>query len=327
MRVRVHYPVDTGEVQLRTDLDWDRDVAPIATSRDGSARTFELGDERPFHYFKPVLRRAGELRWAEGDDRLSIRGGPVLDVYPHFERDEACHVCTLHQVPSAVAARGYEVRVFLPPGYDENPLERFPVVYMQDGQNLFFADQSFTGAHWRVQETLAVLTSMSLVRATIVVGVYPRDRVKEYTAPGYLEYAEFLALELKPWVDAHYRTLVAACDTAVMGSSLGGVAALHVAWEHPRVFGNAGCMSSTFGFGDDLLERVVAGPKRDIRVYLDTGWPRDNYEVNRCMRSALLQRGFVAGGDLWYSAHPNARHEEDAWARRLHMPIQFFFGV
>jgi predicted alpha/beta superfamily hydrolase len=327
MRVRVHYPAAPGEVRLRTDRDWDKDVAPIGVSADGAVSTFALGDDKPFHYFKPILRRAGELRWSMGDDRLTIRGGPVLDVFPHFERDEACHVCTLHQVPSSVTARGYEVRVFLPPGYDENSLERFPVVYMQDGQNLFFADEAFAGAHWRVPETLAALTAMSLVRATIVVGVYPRDRMTEYTAPGYCDYAKFLALELKPWVDAHYRTLVGACDTAVMGSSLGGVASLHTVWEHPEVFGNAGCMSSTFGHRDDLLERVVAGPKRGIRVYIDTGWPRDNYEMNRCMRAALLQAGYVPGVDLWYAAHPNARHDEDAWARRLYMPIQFFFGV
>ena len=73
----------------------------------------------------------------------------------------------------------------------------------------------------------------------------------------------------------------------VMGSSLGGVVSLFLAWQWPGVFGNAGCLSSTFGFRDDLLERIESEPKRPIKIYLDSGWPHDNYETTRIMRNTL----------------------------------------
>ena len=221
---------------------------------------------------------------------------------------------------------GYDVRVFLPPGYDENALQRFPVLYMQDGQNLFFPDEAAGGKHWRVSETLALLDRMSLVRQVIVVGVIPRDRTREYTAPGYVEYGRFLSEDLKPWVDANYRTLSGPEDTLVMGSSLGGVASLHMAWAHPDRFGNAACLSSTFGYADDLAQRVRRGPRPDIRVYLDSGWPHDNFEATRGMRSELLRRGFEEGRDLHYLAFPRASHDEKSWALRAHVPFQLFFG-
>jgi enterochelin esterase-like enzyme len=196
---------------------------------------------------------------------------------------------------------------------------------MQDGQNLFFPDEAPQGKHWRVAETLALLERMCLVRQVIVVGVYPRERMREYTKPGYEAYGRFLARELKPYVDAQYRTLSGPADTAVMGSSLGGVVSLHAGWQHPEAFGQVGALSATFGYQDDLLERVLSERKRALQVYLDSGWPRDNYEAVRGMAAALRARGFAEGRDLLYLAYPESRHEEDSWAARLHVPFQFFF--
>lgn len=326
MKVRIHYPLQRGALFLRTDADWEHDLAPTRV-RGGSCFEFDLGQESPFRYFKAVLRDGDELRWAQGTNGLAVEPGTVRDAFPYFEPDSTCHVCDVHGVPSTFEERGHDVRVFLPPGYDENPLEHYPCVYMQDGQNLFFPDEAFGGKHWRVQETLSVLNSMNLVRQVIVVGVYPRERMREYTAPGYDSYARFLAQELKPWVDERYRTLRDPSSTAVMGSSLGGVLALHACWEHPESFGNAACMSSTFGFRDDLLERVLHAARRPIRVYLDSGWPGDNYEVNLGMRQALVLRGYREGVDLRYNAFPLARHDEESWASRVHLPLQFFFGA
>ena len=100
----------------------------------------------------------------------------------------------------------------------------------------------------------------------------------------------------------------------------------YLAWEHPDVFGMAGCLSSTFGWRDDLMERVATEPRRRVRFYLDSGWPRDNYEVTRGMRDRLAARGWRPGEDLFHLAYPEARHDERAWAGRLHVPFQYFFG-
>ncbi len=326
--VRVHYPLRNAgsgeELRLRCDSDWDLDLAPRSVSDERDLFEFVLPAAKSFTCFKPVLREGASVRWSQGDDFLAVDDAP-LDVHPHFEPDDACHVCTLHAVPSNILEQGRDVRVFLPPGYDENTCERFPVLYMQDGQNLFFPDEAFGGKHWRVEETLKHLGAMNLIRKVIVVGVYSRDRMRDYTSPGYLEYGRFLVEELKPWIDERYRTLRDPGQTAVLGSSLGGVVSLHVAWQWPRVFGLAGCMSSTFGHQDDLLARVESEPRRAIRIYLDSGHPRDNYEATRAMRSALVSRGYREGLDLAYMAFPGARHDEDAWALRVHLPFQFFF--
>jgi len=324
MKVRVHYPLTSGRMVLRTEDDWDKDVLP--TDETENTFDFVLERERSFRYFKPVVVDGDDTRWAQGPNALAVRRRATTHVFPYFDEQLKCHVCDLQLVPSSFEERGYEVRVFLPPGYDENVLERFPVLYMQDGQNLFFADGAFAGKHWRISETLSLLDKMNLVQKVIVVGVYPRDRMQEYTSPGYVAYTSFLADELKPWVDEHYRTLSDPGNTAVLGSSLGGVVSLFAGWERPDVFGRVGCMSSTFGYEDDLVERISSESKRPIRVYLDSGWPSDNYEVTRGMRAALRERGYREGKDLAYFAFPEARHDEDSWAARVHVPFQFWFG-
>jgi pimeloyl-ACP methyl ester carboxylesterase len=76
-----------------------------------------------------------------------------------------------------------------------------------------------------------------------------------------------------------------------MGSSLGGVVSFYLGWQRPEVFGKVGCLSSTFTYRDDLLKRVSTQPKRKIRIYLDSGWPGDNYEPTCSMRDRLIWKG------------------------------------
>jgi len=327
VRVHVHYRCEGGRIVLRSDANWERDLAPIAVSADRSQHRFELPIAGPFSAFKPVLVDAnGTATWAQGENDLAFADGARgRDVYPYFRADARCSVCTPAQVEGR-DGRSHTVRVFVPPGYDENSLERFPVVYMQDGQNLFLPEEAFNGQAWNLDETLRVLAAMNRVRRVIAVGVVPRDRMQDYTTPGYDAYGSYLVEDLKPWVDTHYRTHTGAAETAVMGSSLGGVVSLHLAWTWPEVFGNAGCLSSTFGYRDDLRARITREPRRRLRLYLDSGWPHDNYEVTRAMRDLLVARGYKDGRDLMYLAFPRAAHDENAWAMRAHIPFQHFFA-
>jgi predicted alpha/beta superfamily hydrolase len=111
-----------------------------------------------------------------------------------------------------------------------------------------------------------------------------------------------------------------------MGSSLGGVVSLFLGWQWPEVFGKVACLSSTFAYQDDLLERVSKESKRKIRIYLDSGWPGDNYEATRSMRDRLIWKGYRPGSELFYLAFPEAKHDENAWASRSAIPFQFLFG-
>ena len=188
------------------------------------------------------------------------------------------------------------------------------------------ASTAFGGNEWQVDETMDRLDEMNALRKVIVVGIRPADRMRDYTAPGYREYGRFLTQGLKPFIDQRFRTLEGPGNAIVMGSSLGGVAALHVAWAHSDVFGGAACLSSTFGRFDDLFERVATEPKRPLLLYLDSGWPKDNYEATNAMRDLLVSRGYQLGVDLMQFSFPEGKHAEGSWAARSHLPFQFFFG-
>lgn len=324
MIVRVHYPLSSGRIVLRIEDDWERNVEAIDA---GPSRfDFEVRVASPFFYFKPVILENGkEPRWAAGENYLGLSSQHVpREIYPYFEADRKCSACELRKVSSRFG--NFDYRVFYPPGYHENSLKRYPVLYMQDGQNLFFPEEAFQGRHWRIAETLGLLDAMSLVDKVLVVGVYPNAREENYTKPGYEAYGRFLVEALKPEIDRSFRTLPEPGRTAVMGSSLGGVVSFYLAWQWPQIFGMAACLSSTFGFRDDLEERVASEPRRDLRLYLDSGWPRDNYEATRNMRALLLRRGYRECQDLLYLGFPEAIHNEAHWAMRTHVPFQFFFG-
>src|SRR4029434_3103713 len=153
-----------------------------------------------------------------------------------------------------------------------NTLKRYPVLYMHDGNNLFLKEEAFLGNTWRTDEVLCVLDKMNALAAACVWGIHPNEREGEYTQPGYEDYGRFLVETLKPLINAKYRTLAGAINTAVMGSSLGGVVSFYLGWQWPEVFGKIACLSSTFAYRDDLLERIAEEPKRRIRIYLDSGW-------------------------------------------------------
>lgn len=323
-RIRVRYPLDSGRIVLRTDLDWEKDMEPVDAS--ASVFDFEVPSEAPFLYFKPVVLQDGKpAGWSVGENYLALSSQrQPREIYPYFQADHRCSACDLRELASPEGR--YDYRVFYPPGYHENLLKRYPVLYMQDGQNLFFPDEAFQGHHWRIAETLSLLDSMNLVDKVIVVGVYPNERESNYTLPGYESYGRFLAEALKPEIDRCFRTLPGPTTTAVMGSSLGGVVSFYLAWQYPEVFGMAACLSSTFGWRDDLKERVREEARKNLKLYLDSGWPRDNYEANRDMRALLVGKGFREGDDLLYLGFPEALHDEEHWAMRCHIPFQFLFG-
>jgi len=327
MKVVVHYPLTSGNLVLRTDNDWTMDIQPEVVGENHQFH-FRFNTDRPFTYFKPVLRSEAGDHWSVGDNYLVLASqAESTDVFPYFQPDETCSACELRQLVDERTGRKHAYRVFYPPGYHENCLKRYPVIYMHDGQNLFFPDEAFQGQHWRLAETLAKLDAMNASRQVIVVGVYPNERQLDYTQPGYQDYGRFIVEHLKPAIDSNYRTLDDPASTAVMGSSLGGVASFYLAWQYPQVFGLAACMSSTFGWRDDLFKRVETEQPPNIRLYLDSGWPGDNFEVTREMRMRLNQRGFVEGVNLHYFAFPDALHNETHWAARTHVPVQLFFSA
>lgn len=325
IKIQVFYPPSDRRMVLRTEMDWDRDVQPSWVSDDRTITEFTVRTDQHYFYFKPCL--AGpQLAWSCGSNYLATTGtSNIRRVYPIFFSGLRG---TFSGVVNVRAPDGAEhgLRVYFPPGYDENVLKRYPVLYMHDGSNLFFPEEAFGGSEWQVDENLEQLDSMCLVDKVLVVGIYARDRMNEYTRPGYERYGRLLVEQVKPMIDARLRTLADRENTAVMGSSLGGVVSFYLGWQYPEVFGKAACLSSTFGYRDDLLERVLGEPRRDVRFYIDSGWPEDNYENTTAMRDHLLAAGYEFGRDVLHFAFPGALHNEGSWAARSHVPFQFFFG-
>jgi len=325
--IRVVYPTDGGRIALRTEANWDSNVEAHSIRQNGRVSEFQIETERPYFYFKPVLLRDGVAIWSRGENFLAVTtSSALLEIHPYFHEDAHCSVCELMPPLASASGAQHRFRVFLPPGYYENTLKKYPVLYMHDGHNLFFKEEAFVGNTWRTDEVLGMLDKMNAIEEVIVVGIHPNDRMIEYTRPGYEDYGRFLVETLKLLIDAKYRTLTSPANTAVMGSSLGGVVSFYLGWQWPDVFGKVACLSSTFTYRDDLLERVSAEPKRKIRIYLDSGWPGDNYEATRGMRDRLIWKGYRPGSELFYLAFPEAKHHENAWAARSPIPFQFLFG-
>jgi len=326
-QLRVAYPPGRGRLVLRTEFDWNADVEPISVSADGVESLFELEAQQPFLYFKPVLISGEERHWAVGDNSLLLMGEEDKRVcHPFFFGSSEGRFSELIEFPSEILGRTHKVKVYLPPGYEENTEARFGVAYMQDGQNLFFPDEAFMGHDWGVSRTGSQLRSMGALEDFIIVGIYSGDRMHEYTQPGYESYGRSLVEEIVPAVDRRLRTLADRRHRTVWGSSLGGVVSFYCVWQYPEVFGAAICMSSTFSFRDNLIERVLTEPKPDVAFYLDSGWPGDNYETTVNMAMALVSRGWIYGMNMLHFCFPLAEHNEEAWGLRLHLPMQLLAG-
>jgi predicted alpha/beta superfamily hydrolase len=325
-KIRVFYPLTKGSMVLRTEAGWTHNLEP-EMSEDGSMFEFTVASERPFLYFKPCVVDGGHVHWSAGMNNLAVLSEPgTRDIYPFFHSRQVGAITSVLEFESALLGRSHRVRVYLPAGYEENTLKRYPVLYMHDAKNLFFPEEAFSGRDWQVEKTLDLLEAMNVIDRVIVVAVYAINREEEYTKPGYEKYGRSLVEEVKPIIDSRFRTLHAPSHTGVMGSSLGGVVSFYLAWQWPQIFGRAVCMSSTFTMKDDLIERVINEPQKNIKIYLDSGWPGDNYEVTLSMCMALIERGYLFGRDFFYFVFPHATHDEASWGTRCHLPLQLFSG-
>jgi predicted alpha/beta superfamily hydrolase len=328
--VRINYPFQNGRIVLRSEQNWHEDLEATAVSNNGERYEFQVSHDRPFLHYKPCIRNGQQLFWSEGTNKLLIlTAAKPVDNYPYFYSGAQGEITGVIEIPSAILQRNHRFRVYLPPGYNENHLKRYPVLYMHDGSNLFFPEEAFLGQEWRIDESLNLMDTMNLIDQVIIVGIHAGDRFEEYTQPGYEGYGKALVEELKPSIDANLRTLADAQHTGVMGSSLGGVVSFFLAWEWPEVFGSAACLSGTFSYQDDLIDRVRSesiASRKDLKIYLDSGWPEDNYEVTLSMAAALLESGFSFGNNFFHFAFPLAQHNEAAWGARVHLPLQLFAG-
>lgn len=228
-----------------------------------------------------------------------------------------------------------EYRVVLPRGYDAHTARRYPVVYLHDGQNVFEPGPFGT---WNAHTTAGALTRQGQMREVILVGVdNGPNRLSDYSAPdaggNANNYLRFLLEELKPFIDANYRTLPGAATTGTIGSSMGGQVSLYMGWDYSAQFTRIGAFSGAWSvYTSGFYDRVRATARRPIRLYIDSGdagTASDNYWPTFNLRDNLLARtpadAFTLEGDLRHVIGWGQQHNEAAWAARLPGAYAFLF--
>jgi predicted alpha/beta superfamily hydrolase len=237
--------------------------------------------------------------------------------------------------------------VWLPPGYDPGAARRFPVLYMQDGQNLFDPETAFAGNPWYADRVAEREVRAGRVRPFIIVGIAnTADRLREYgpRQPGpdqgedlSREYGRFVVEEVKPFIDATYRTLPGAENTGVGGSSMGGLIALHLCKWYPHVFGLCAALSPSLWWDREYFLRTVGeSPEwlRHCRVWVDAGTREGETDAAtratakrvRRLADQFARHGPRDGGRFHCEEVEGGTHDEAAWGGRFDRVLRFLFG-
>ena len=238
-----------------------------------------------------------------------------------------------------------EVRVWLPPGYDEGSV-RYPVIYFHDGQNVFRPGGPF--GCWFAEDAATKEIGAGLMREAIVVAVPNNEadrglaRMTEYQPPSDVNprdpgrgqgicdrYANFLVGKVKPAIDGKFRTLPERENTAVAGASMGGLVSLWLGLN-TDVFGAVGVFSPAFWTSPRFMQSVIGGARKPgLRIYMDMGTNErgntrgDYWKDALAVREALVRQGYTEGGDFFWNPGEGDEHNEKAWAKRLPAALRF----
>ncbi|MEO1083629.1 MAG: alpha/beta hydrolase-fold protein [Acidobacteriota bacterium] len=264
-------------------------------------------------------------------------------------RDVPGHLRVWRGFPSPELGNHRDILVWLP---EEEPRAPLPVLYFQDGQNVFDEHTSFSGS-WGAAATLAELASEGMPVIAVAVSHAGHDRIVEYSP--FVDpkhgggrgdaYLEFLSSSVKPAVDARFPTHRDPSRTGLVGSSLGGLIATYGVFKRPDLFGLAAALSPSYWFAEHSFVHWL-GSRQYVpaQFYLDTGrfergrvkrwWPPSDavgtaLGSRRYVRSVrgvhrrLRKMGYVDGVDLRFTVDPEGFHSEECWRRRLPQALTF----
>ncbi|UAA38313.1 alpha/beta hydrolase [Paraneptunicella aestuarii] len=231
--------------------------------------------------------------------------------------------------------RSRTIRLYLPPDYEQSNVH-YPVVYMHDGQNLFDNSTAPYG-EWQIDESLNELARDSQFNI-IVVGIdnggddYRLHELspwenKEYGKAEGEEYAEFIVKTLKPYIDQRYRTLPERENTAIFGSSMGGLISHYLAFNYPEVFGKVGILSPSYWYSEQVFDFTYSHqPEQSLAIYMATGAKEP--EIMRDNHRKMLRVFSETGSDnINVRAHivAEADHNESFWSNEFKLGILWLF--
>lgn len=280
---------------------------------------------------------ANRTHTPSGDQTLELTVASWADVGTVTGR-----IDTLTWLPFLAGRRCW---IYVPPGYDTTT-ERYPVLYMHDGQNLFDASTSFAG-EWHIDEACQALIASGEIEPLLVVGIEnSAARCFEYTpwaggpctGGGGDAYLQAIRDELMPEVNRRYRTRTGPDNTFMAGSSLGGLITHYAGHAYAGVWGRIAAFSSSLWWANDMMATWAATqPRPNLkRYYQDMGTREgggltdadgdgiDDYiEDLRAMRDLALGQGFVEGVDFLSVEGENHTHSEYWWAQRAPDMLRF----
>lgn len=215
--------------------------------------------------------------------------------------------------------RQRDIQVYLPAGYYRTN-KKYPVIYMQDAQNIYSKDGSRKNS-WCVD---SVLKSLPDSKQCIIVGINhgAQLRIAEYSpykskygAPNGVAYTEFMVNTLKPYIDAHYRTKTDAAHTAIAGSSMGGLIALYATIKYPKVFGTAGIFSPALWINPEINHFVDStGINSKSRFHQFCGDQEGNeHEDVAKMDTLLMKKGVKRANMPQPIILKGEKHNEHQW--------------
>ena len=226
--------------------------------------------------------------------------------------------------------------IYLPPEYLTDTTISFPVLYMQDGQNIFDAYTSFAG-EWEVDETLNALAADGIPVPIVVAidngGSYRLDEYSPWVNSQYgggqgEAYMQFIVETLKPFIDSEFRTLTGREYTGIMGSSLGGLISHFGALQYQDVFSKAGLFSPSYWFSDTVWTFTAeTGKQLDMRLYQMTGGNEGGSQVDdaETMQAALFDAGF-GENEIKTLIVPGGEHNEQLWRSQFEAAYLWLFA-
>jgi predicted alpha/beta superfamily hydrolase len=233
--------------------------------------------------------------------------------------------------------RERKVWIYLPPDYNKDTTKRYPVFYMHDGQNLFDKTTSFAG-EWEVDESLNKLFDGG-DRGCIVVGIdngganrlneYSPWRNAQYGGGEGAAYTDFLVETLKPYIDLNFRTKKDRENTAIGGSSMGGLISMYAVMEYQHVFSKAAIFSPAFWFALDscLNHPIIVGKRFPMKIYFTAGTTESTSmvpDINK-MEKMMLGIGFKAN-EYKIAPKTDGQHAEWFWAREYPSAYKWLFA-
>jgi predicted alpha/beta superfamily hydrolase len=306
-----------------------------------------VADNDPDDYSSFILSGG---KWPETRAQLSmeeVTHTPVERATENARTEDSRGNLRLHEFPSEVFRNTRMLRVWVPPGYEapENRVRRYPVLCLNDGQNLFDSATAFNGIAWRVGDTAERLIREGTIPPIIVVGIdhAGSDRMKEYLpycslSPAMLfpqgkRYPAFLVREVMPFVSERYRVAPGAENMGLGGSSLGALISLYTAITRPGIFSRLLLESpSLFISKSRILRRSRVSRHWPARVFLAIGTREDGREdKNRqVVEDVRTLEGIIrrarSEACLLVKIDEGATHNENAWAKRFPEALAFLFG-